>query len=128
VRTAHDDDQPQRPRNPQYLDDFRSVTAFEVDTELDGRRMTLSLRGELDLGTAPILEQAIDALPWQELDELVIDLHEIKFIDSSGLSILIRASQRAASGSRRFSITRVPEQPRKLFDFAGVTDTLGIGP
>jgi anti-sigma B factor antagonist len=89
--------------------------------------MSLSLRGELDLGTAPILERAIDALPWQELDELVIDLHEIKFIDSSGLSILIRASQKAALGSQRFSITRVPEQPRKLFDFAGVTDSLGVG-
>jgi anti-sigma B factor antagonist len=90
--------------------------------------MTLSLRGELDLGTAPVLEQALDALPWQELDELVIDLDEIKFIDSTGLSLLIRASQRAASGSQRFSITRVPDHSRKLFDVTGLLDSWSVDP
>jgi anti-sigma B factor antagonist len=99
---------------------------FNVEAEPDGGRVTLSLSGELDLASAPILEQAIDALPWQELEELVIDLRQLTFIDSTGLSLLIGASQRAASGSQRFAVTEVPEQARRLFCIAGVSALLGI--
>jgi anti-sigma B factor antagonist len=101
---------------------------FSVETTMDGHRATLALAGELDLATAPSVERQIDALPWQELEELVIDLQELTFIDSTGLSVLIRTSQRAASGSQRFSITRARDQPRKLFEIAGVIDGLGVDP
>lgn len=111
--TSHD------PANPGH-------TAFAIDAEFDPPRMTLAPRGELDLASAPSLKREIDALPWPHLEELVFDLAELTFIDSTGLSVLIRASQRAVTARLRFSVVRVPRQPRTLFTIAGVTDVLNL--
>ncbi len=116
MRTAHESE-----RASVELQD-----GFAVEADFDAPRMTLALHGELDLASAPVLEREIEALPWPELEELVFDLAQATFIDSSGLSILIRVSERAAAAGLRFSVVRVPEQPRKLFAIAGVTDALNV--
>ncbi len=102
--------------------------SFAVDAEVAPPRATLVLKGELDLASSPLLEKEIAELPWPDLDELVIDLAEVTFIDSKGLSVLIRASQQAATAGLEFSVVRVPEQPRKLFTITGVTESLNVQP
>jgi anti-sigma B factor antagonist len=109
--------------------DRGSVTltdAFAVEADLHAPRATLALKGELDLASAPSLERAIEALPWPQLQELVIDLAELTFIDSTGLAVLIRTSQRAVEGQLRFSVIHVSDQARRLFTIAGVTDRLNL--
>ena len=101
---------------------------FAVDAEFDPPRMTLAPKGDLDLAGAPWLEREVEALPWAQLTELVIDLAEVTFIDSMGLSVLIRASERAATAGLRFSVVRAPEQPRRLFTLAGVAESLNVQP
>lgn len=105
-----------------------STGGFAVDTNLDLPRVTLIPQGELDLASAPALHREIEALPWPQLAEVVFDLAGLTFIDSTGLSVLIRASQRAATAGLRFSVVRAPEQPRALFTLAGVTETLNLQP
>ncbi len=101
---------------------------FAVSSELHPPGMTLALKGELDLAGAPLLEREIEALPWPQLAELVVDLAELTFIDSTGLSVLLRLSQRAAAAALRFSVVCAPAQPRKLFKIAGVSDSLNLQP
>lgn len=102
------------------------IDDFSVEVQFDPPRVTLAPRGELDLATAPALEREMEALPWPQLAELVVDLADLSFIDSTGLSVLIRASQRAAAAGLRFSVIRAPEQPRTLFTIAGVTESLNV--
>lgn len=97
---------------------------FAVDAEFDPPRMTLALAGELDLAGAPSLQREIESLPWPQLAELMFDLGELTFMDSSGLAVLIRASQRAATAGLRFSVVHIPAQPRQLFAIVGVIDSL----
>lgn len=104
------------------------IACFVVDAESDSARVTLALRGELDIAGAPSLQREIEGLDWPQLAELVFDLTDLTFIDSTGLYVLIRASQRAATAGLRFSIVRVADQPRKLFTIAGVTDSLNVQP
>lgn len=99
-----------------------------IAAEFAPPRMTLALKGELDLADAPSLEREILALPWSHLTELIVDLAEVTFVDSTGLHVLIRASQRAAAAGVRFSVVHVPEQPRKLFTLVGLTDSLNVQP
>ena len=102
--------------------------SFAVAAEFDPPRMTLALKGEFDLAGAPSLERELEALPWPQLAELVLDLAEVTFIDSTGLHVLLQASQRARTAGLLFSLVRVPEQPRKLFTIAGLTDSLNVQP
>lgn len=125
VRTAHQKKH-QNLQTPPQRDTSVEAEVFAVRAELDDGRMTLSLKGELDLATAPILERAIGAIPWEHLRELAFDLHDLAFIDSTGLTLIIRTAQSAADEGVQFAIQRVPDQARRLFEITGVIERLGV--
>jgi anti-anti-sigma factor len=65
--------------------------------------------GELDLVTAPALEQALrDAELRAPL--VVLDLRELTFTDSSGVRVIISASARADRARRWLVVVRGPAQ------------------
>ena len=68
-----------------------AVPGFEIHDELldDGTRV-LTVRGELDLATGPVLGQRIRRpLFWKDVGRLVVDLSDVTFIDSSGTNALV---------------------------------------
>ncbi len=65
---------------------------FEAKTEeLDGPVRKISVVGELDLDTAPVLEAELRAAREPERTSVLIDLSDCEFIDSSGLALIIQA-------------------------------------
>jgi anti-anti-sigma factor len=95
-------------------------------TEIDGRAH-LTLRGELDLATAPELEQVlierIDAC-----QDVVVDLRGLEFMDSSGIRVLVAAHARAGRAGTRVFIVR-PETGSavgKIVEVAGLDRELNI--
>jgi len=75
-------------------------------TERDGRAH-IAVRGELDLATAPELEAAV--LARVDDADLVVDLRELVFMDSSGVRVLVLGHTRARDAGRRFAIVVPPE-------------------
>jgi anti-anti-sigma factor len=68
-----------------------AVPGFEIDDEMleDGTRV-LTVSGELDLATGPVLGQRIRRpLFWKDVNRLVVDLSAVSFIDSSGTTALV---------------------------------------
>jgi anti-anti-sigma factor len=67
---------------------------FEVHVMASRRRAIVGLEGELDMATAADLERIVeDAL--DGYDELFIDLRGLRFMDSYGLWVLLRAARLA---------------------------------
>jgi anti-anti-sigma factor len=68
---------------------------FEIMNTADGARPGLSIRGELDMRTVGQLTERVG----RELDngptELTLDLRELRFMDSSGLRMLIELDDRS---------------------------------
>ena len=63
---------------------------------LNGQRAELSARGEVDASTQEQLrEKLLDAID-QGATDLVVDMSDVTFLDSSGLRGLIEAVQRGA--------------------------------
>ena len=80
-------------------EDF-SISAADVEG-----RAHLTLRGELDLATAPELEQLVN----ERIDssqEVVIDLRGLEFMDSSGVRVLVAANARSESEGGPLRIVR----------------------
>jgi anti-anti-sigma factor len=99
---------------------------FAISTSEQGGRTVVSLRGELDLATAPALETVVtDSLAAG--DDVVVDLRELAFMDSTGLRVLVRAHA-SVTDEQRFLIVR----PRaggpvaKILAIAGVESQLDI--
>jgi anti-anti-sigma factor len=92
----------------------------------DGRAH-LTLRGELDLATAPELEQLVN----ERIDgsqEVVVDLRGLEFMDSSGIRVLVAAHARAGRvGTRLFVVRPDPGNAvAKIIEVAGLDRELNI--
>jgi anti-sigma B factor antagonist len=90
-------------------------------------RAHLTLRGELDLATAPELEQLVN----ERLDggqEVVVDLRALEFMDSSGIRVLVAAHARAGrNGTRLFVVRPGPGTAvAKIVEVSGLDGELNI--
>jgi anti-anti-sigma factor len=72
---------------------------FDVKPTTVLGRPALSVRGELDLATAPRLAEAVESQLSQQPQSLVVDLTDTTFLDSSGARELARIARRAAEES-----------------------------
>ena len=65
---------------------------FSLDVDAQEERTVFRLVGELDMATAPQLEEALRTGEHENASEIVFDLRGLSFLDSMGLSALLRAS------------------------------------
>jgi len=87
-----------RPSPPSPLPPF----AVAVDT--DGRQARVTPRGELDVATVPPLERAVAELCEQDVTDVVLDLRELTFFDSTALCLLLRLDARMHDERRRLAL------------------------
>lgn len=86
----------------------------------------LAVRGELDLSTVETLRDSLRSEQVRAAT-VVLDLRQLQFIDSSGLSLLVAEQQRAREDGFRFAIA-VGGAPavQRLFELTGLQDTLTL--
>jgi anti-sigma B factor antagonist len=99
---------------------------FDVQTSRDGDVAVISPSGELDIATAPQLEQAISEATGSGADALVLDLRGLTFMDSTGLRTLVQTHQRAESTGFGLSIWRGTSQIDRLLSVSGLEDVLPL--
>jgi anti-anti-sigma factor len=102
-------------------------TGFSISiSDRDGRAVVV-IRGELDLATAPDLDAALN----ERLDagqDVVIDLRELEFMDSTGLRVLVAAHARVEGTEQSLQIVRpLPGAPiERILAVAGVERVLDV--
>ena len=94
-------------------------------TERDGRAV-LSVRGEVDVYTAPRLRERLVELVAQGKHQIVVDLEGVDFLDSTGLGVLVGGLKRLRSHDGDLAL--VCTQPRilKVFEITGLTKVFSI--
>ena len=94
---------------------------FAIDVDERDGRIDVTPRGELDMASAPELEQTL--VPWlQEGAWVLLDLRSLDFIDSSGLRVVVGAHRAAEERGGRFTCVR--GQPgttvNRIVEIAGI--------
>ncbi len=74
----------------------------------------LTVAGEVDLATAPALENAIDAILSGKPAALIIDLTAVSFLASAGMATLVAAHQRAGATTAIAVVAEGPATSRQL--------------
>jgi anti-anti-sigma factor len=84
--------------------------------------LTISVRGELDLSTAPALEGPLEQTLESGNGSVLIDLTRCEFIDSTGIALIVRAWQRLQSGEngRALVICTQNDQVRRVLEITGL--------
>jgi len=85
--------------------------------------VVLEMRGELDIASASQLEAEIRAVE-SEGGRLILDLSRLEFIDSSGMRILLAAASRAKANNHGVGIRRAQPAVHRVFEIAGLSDSL----
>lgn len=82
----------------------------------------ISVRGELDLSTAPELEGPLEQTLENGKGSVLIDLTGCEFIDSTGIALIVRAWQRLQSGEngRALVICSQNDQVRRVLEITGL--------
>lgn len=97
-----------------------------IDARHDKDRVVLALRGELDLASAPLLQSEIQSSGIETATTVVLDLQELKFIDSTGLRVLLAAHEASRERGQEFAVTRGSPQVQRLLSITGVGEHLRV--
>ena len=103
-----------------------SVGQLSIRRQRDGASNTLALDGELDLVTAPELEDTIAALCVDGAHELVLDMRRVAFMDSSGLRTVLAGMDMCRQAGCDFMLIGDTGACRRVFELTGVIDDLPL--
>jgi anti-anti-sigma factor len=99
--------------------------AFTIAERAEDRRLVLTPAGELDIVSAPLLEQhAGQAVERGEHDALLLDLSGLSFIDSTGLRAIVEIGDICKKRGRDFSLAPGPPAVQRLFEVTGLDEVL----
>jgi anti-sigma B factor antagonist len=97
-----------------------------ISVSPDALGVAVTLDGELDLETAQELDRRLAVIEATGLSRLLIDLRGVSFMDSTGLSSIVRAHRFAESNGHTLVLRRGSNQVRRLFALTGMDDRLSF--
>ena len=101
---------------------------FGVRVCSDTSRSWVNLRGELDLVSAPHLQQVLDQLCRDGCREIVLDLSELEFLGAAGLTVFHRIDTQLHAVNDRLILHRPPALARRVLAITGLDSVLTIRP
>jgi anti-sigma B factor antagonist len=82
--------------------------------------------GELDFHTAPDLRKEILTLLNEGVDRLVLDVSQLEFIDSSGLSVIIAGFKRFKERGGELILRSITDRTRRILEVSGLNNVLSF--
>lgn len=100
------------------------MTTLTFETTVTDQRAVVALEGELDLTGSSGLEAELERIEGPDLEELVLDLSGLRFMDSTGLRIVVMADQRARERGRRMILVRGNPDVQRVFELTRLLERL----
>jgi anti-sigma B factor antagonist len=101
---------------------------FSYDIAADGGGVVVSMRGELDLASAPDLRRELVSLLARPVEHLTLDLGGVSFLDSSGLGALYRTRQVADERGVPLRLRSVPDHVVQVLDITAMAQLFDLEP
>ena len=93
---------------------------LDIVTEQAGTACTIALAGEVDVYTSPRLKEAIVEAVDAGCVNLVVDLEDVSFIDSSGLGVLVSGLRRVKEREGTLRLVCTKDGTLKVFRITGL--------
>jgi anti-anti-sigma factor len=112
-----------------FCEPAQSIThrhGFEIHQSWQDWLVVLSVDGEVDMVTAPHLGRAICEALEKSATALVIDLTEVTFLASVGMSVLVAAKEAADAMAVRFAVVADGVVTRRPIRLLGLDAVLAL--
>lgn len=101
---------------------------LDVSTREEGGRVVVAAIGEVDVFTAPQLDAELSRLTGDGRTDLVVDLSRVDFLDSTGLSVLVKTLKRVRETDGRLDVVVTAERVAKVFRLTGLDQLIPLHP
>jgi anti-anti-sigma factor len=103
------------------------MSNLSLHTYQESDRVRVGVSGELDLSSALVFEEELRRIEdCSDVPLLVLDLRALKFMDSTGLRLILSAHARALKSGRKLAIVEGGETVRRIFKITGVLERLNF--
>jgi len=100
---------------------------FELSSETrDGQTHVIHVKGEIHVSTAPEFAAQLDGAIAQDHPAVVLDLTEVEFIDSTGLSVLLNGLRSVTLRGGRLALAVSNPTVLRLFEITRLDSTFDI--
>ena len=100
--------------------------ALNIAISQEADAVLVKVAGEVDVSNASELRDAIDAKLPETTGELVVDLADVPYIDSTGIGVLVGAAHRAQKQGATLVVARPQRNVARVLGMLGVEKDLNI--
>ena len=97
---------------------------FRIDVEPDRESVRVAPVGELDIATVEKLRAEVERLREAGFTDLVLDLRGVRFLDSTGLRLVLELDAAAREASQELTIIRGSAVVQRIFEVTQVSERL----
>ena len=99
---------------------------LSLETRHEDGHTIIEVGGEIDVYTAPKLRDKITELVAGGVYDIVIDMEEVEFLDSTGLGVLVGGLKKVRANSGSLQLVCNQERLLKIFRITGLTKVFPI--
>ncbi|MBN1542301.1 STAS domain-containing protein [candidate division KSB1 bacterium] len=86
----------------------------------------VQVAGEVDLYSSPQLRKILVALTEKRTTPILVDLAEVRYLDSSGLATLIEGLKQCQRYKGRFMLSGISEEVKQVFELTRLVNVFEI--
>jgi anti-sigma B factor antagonist len=107
-----------------HYEEIVELGRLHIHSEREGDIHAIALRGEFDLAYAGEVERELKRVEASDARSILLDLSGLRFIDSTGIRLILEAQARSQRDSDRLVLLRAPPMVQRVFTIAGVEKML----
>jgi anti-anti-sigma factor len=96
------------------------VDGIDLQIDRNGTSATVTVAGDIDLTSAPRLDDEVTALIEDSVSRLTITLGGVSFMDSTGLRVLLKASKLLDTNGGTLLLEEPSDPVRRLLEVSGL--------
>jgi anti-sigma B factor antagonist len=112
------------PTDPRVIGGSGCLGDLGVGVELSGDLAVLTLRGEVDTWTAPMLGAALHEVIDSGCRYVVLDLADLEFVDASGLGVMATAARRLRLRRGALTVRSPPAMVNRILALTGLDSVI----
>jgi anti-sigma B factor antagonist len=94
------------------------MSTLEIETNAHDGRVEVAFKGELDIASFTMVEDRLREIEAERPSVIVFDLRGLRFMDSTGLRLILSADKRARRDGWRIAVVEGPEAVHRVFRLA----------
>jgi anti-sigma B factor antagonist len=100
--------------------------AFDIDEAADGEEWVFRLSGDLDIQTAPALDERLHRAMDDGRTSLVVDVSGLTFIDSTGIGVLLHSLKDVQRLDGQLVLRAPTERTLRVLEIIGLRELFGL--